>query len=107
VQNNNFLIFPPRIQLDPYFETLHSVKSIYLTYNNFKSIEFDFSQLANLTELSFGDCENFGEIDMNKFVKSLKTIRKLESLKTPRLSKEQLVIKEAYKYDFDWWEQQF
>lgn len=90
-----------------YFATLHSVKSMYLAYNNFTSIEFDFSQLTNLTELSFGDCENFGVIDMNKFIKSLKTIRKLESLKTPRLSDEQRVIKEAYNYDFDWWEQQY
>ncbi|SFP01364.1 Leucine rich repeat-containing protein [Chitinophaga sp. YR627] len=93
--------------IPPYFSTLHSLKSIYLTNNNFASIEFDFSQLTNLTELSFGDCENFQKIDMNKFITSLKTITKLERLKTPSLSKEQSIIKDGYHYNFDWWEQRY
>lgn len=90
-----------------YFSTLHSLKSIYLTNNNFTSIEFDFGQLTNLTDLSFGDCENFEKIDMNKFIASLKTIKKLERLKTPSLSKGQSLIKDGYNYNFDWSVQQY
>jgi Leucine-rich repeat (LRR) protein len=84
------------------FETLHAVEGLYLAYNNFDTIEFDFSQLTQLKTLSFRECGNFEKIDMKKFISSLTTIKNLSSLETPILSKEQSLIKKDNKYKFDW-----
>lgn len=84
------------------FATLHSVVALYLGFNKFDTIEFDFSELTHLKTLGFRMCENFENIDMGKFISSLKTIKNLEFLETPALSEEQKRIRKGYEYKFEW-----
>jgi Leucine-rich repeat (LRR) protein len=87
------------------FGTLHSVKSLLLEYNKFSVIDFDFSQLTNLTFLSFRRCENFDKIDFAKFIKSLKTIKNLKYLETPVLTKQQAAMKKQLNMAIEWREE--
>lgn len=87
------------------FETLETIQGLYLTHSDFKEIEFDFQKLTNLAHLSFKRAENFGLIDMRKFMDSLMTIKNLKSLKTPLLSKGQDEIRKDYKFEFEWMEE--
>lgn len=89
------------------FETLAPLKYLYFNYHDLNSIAFDFTRLTNLKILSFRDCSHFDKIDMEQFISSLKTIRGLEVLETPALSKEQSIIRNGYDYKFEWTEARF
>jgi Leucine-rich repeat (LRR) protein len=87
------------------FEALETIEGLYLTHNNFKEIEFDFQKLTNLTALNFKRAENFELIDIQKFINSIMTIKNLNFLKTPSLSKEQNKIRKNHKFGFEWIEE--
>jgi len=84
------------------FETLDSIKTLDLGYSNFSELDFDFKNLKNLSFLCFKRCENFENIDITKFIKSISTITNLRYLETPRLTAQQIKVRNKSRFDFEW-----